>query len=132
MAKKELSTRQFPLQAEVFEYLDEPRCNTAFAIRMRIPSESWALVVEVSKIGPFAKEYWVRKGRSLDQVPNDLWEKRVGHVRQLLDRLGVRLLGRDELVEMLPQGVGYWDPISTTGSAQVVNSLLFYFDGKVL
>jgi hypothetical protein len=121
------------IKSQVFEYLDEKENNTGIAIRFQFFSERWKLVIEVSKMGPFAKRYWLKKTlfhtKYMDEIPGREWKQYWTKVVHLIDRMGVRLLDGNELSESLPEELQYPTPV---GPAETVDDLLFFYDGRVL
>jgi hypothetical protein len=125
---------QVPLKTELCHYFDEALCNTAFAVRMEIPSDPWQLFFEVSKLGPFSRRYWARKTWILTRrystaPPTAAWKRNVRHANVLATDLGVRVLTEEELREPLPEAKGFWIPIHPR---ETVEQLMFCLDGSRL
>lgn len=128
-----LMCSDLPTDCDLREFFDDETCRTAFALTFSSHSSKWMLVVEISKLGPYAKRYWVKRSWARlsysDFVPEEAWQDIWRQVESLTMSIGLRLLTDEELETPLPEKMLFETPV---GLAETVNDLLFYYDGRVV
>jgi hypothetical protein len=92
--------------------------------------DKYTFVIEVSKLGKWAKVYWKKTGfvgtTYQDNVPNDAHQRLLSDVSDLLQSYGIKLLSHEELTQEVPDVP---DIFNLDDNARV-GDLLFYFDGR--
>lgn len=116
---------------EVSEMCEDQQCHTAFYVIFKYQGESTSMVLEISKLGPFAKIYWFKKRfRSkeyFDAAPSQFWDEQARKIGVCLAKKGIRVLKKSELIEDVSDIISYQTPV---GPAETVDDVLFFFDGR--
>lgn len=111
-------------------FCEHEECATAFHIDIGLSKERYRLVIEVSKLGKWAKAYWKKDlffGTSYrDDFPNNAHRRLLVDVTKILQSHGIQLLSNEELAQEVD---GIPDPFNPDDNAQL-GDLLFYFDGR--
>lgn len=124
------SIRKFKVDSIKIVLCEDEECATAFHIDIKLPNDKYTFVIEVSKLGKWAKVYWKKTGfvgtTYQDDVPNDAHQRLLSDVSDVLPSYGIKLLSHEELTQEAP---GVPDIFNLDDNARV-GDLLFYFDGR--
>jgi len=113
---------------------DHDDIRTAFYIKFEKYGRRPFMALEVSKMGPFAKIYWMlvekkfifTKRTSVKIPPDDFWGNVASKLKDKLNEASIRVLTPGELYE--DTGMTLDSPIGPLAS---VDGFLFYFDGPM-
>ena len=94
------------------------------------------MVLEVSKLGPFARLYWygwrkgmiVRTTKYFDEPPSAFWDEYAQDVSQALEAEGFAVLGEEELSEDVSNGEGTAHKNTPVGSVNSLVLILFCYE----
>ena len=124
------SIRNIGVDSIKLVFCEHEECATAFHIDIRLPNDKYTFVVEVSKLGKWAKVYWKKTGligtTYKDGFPNEAHQSLLSDISDVLQSHDIELLSHEELDQEVP---GMPDIFNPDDNAQV-GDLLFYFDGR--